>query len=770
MTYLATRRKRRRRIAVAAGFAILLAVLAVVGTLWRRSVLETRRAEAAKLLALAQVQLEKDPTEALVYTTASLELADTHEGRVFAVRALWAGPPVTAADLRGGSEGEFWEPVFSSDGHWLAISGIVNENVLVYHESGGQPIVLGGHVVSASGPTQCAWTSDNLLVTGHNSETRVRVWSMPAGSLVRTIEFGEPAWWQVGEHHLFVAFGLRSPPQTDEPWPLNFLRWKLPDGDADGLGSVDVRAVGAYRMLFEPGGAAWLYSKGNGVYARPLPITAGTSEVLLGTHSSDGIGLGVCATLNGLYSCDRSGEVMLWAMNGGSWAPGTRLRPPEGVSERLVPGPDGRWATRTGFPGASIRLWDLEALRHAEAIQFRRNNANYPARSFHPHGNWLAGVDKDGAEMTLWPLGEPLPVVVRGWLGHRFTRDGRYLVATDFRDDHPETMVSLWPVPGNHQDEVVDLMLPRGSGAVMHQVSADPMGRHVLALNYGRSSYLLSVSGEGPRNLFGFPASDRLLAGDFSPSGRLVAAASVQSEGRATLRVWDLGTDHVRIFDQPEDLEAWKGYAVSSLFFTDETTLLTAGANGLLLWNVETGAHEVLRTAPSGGMVEMAMAADRRRMLTWQIGGWFRRIRGSVRLHEQATQQPKSLEIPGEGNLGLSPDGDIWVSSEPDGSILVGRIDGGEPHLLLGHDGLIYPAATVSPDGLWIASSGAEGTLRLWPMPDLSKPPLHTLPHEELIAKLKGLTNLRAVRDPESSTGWKIEVGPFPGWAEVPEW
>ena len=55
-------------------------------------------------------------------------------------------------------------------------------------------------------------------------------------------------------------------------------------------------------------------------------------------------------------------------------------------------------------------------------------------------------------------------------------------------------------------------------------------------------------------------------------------------------------------------------------------------------------------------------------------------------------------------------------------------------------------------------------------MPDLDEPPLHTLPREELIAKLKSLTNLRAVHDEESSTGWKIEVGPFPGWAEVPEW
>ncbi len=55
-------------------------------------------------------------------------------------------------------------------------------------------------------------------------------------------------------------------------------------------------------------------------------------------------------------------------------------------------------------------------------------------------------------------------------------------------------------------------------------------------------------------------------------------------------------------------------------------------------------------------------------------------------------------------------------------------------------------------------------------MPDLSKPPLHTLPYDELLAKLRSLTNFRAVRDPSSATGWKVEVGPFRGWKHVPSW
>ena len=76
----------------------------------------------------------------------------------------------------------------------------------------------------------------------------------------------------------------------------------------------------------------------------------------------------------------------------------------------------------------------------------------------------------------------------------------------------------------------------------------------------------------------------------------------------------------------------------------------------------------------------------------------------------------------------------------------------------------------ISPDLKWVASSGGDKTLRLWPMPDLSRPPLQALPHSELVAKLHTLTNLRAVRDPKSVTGWNIELGPFPGWKDVPTW
>jgi WD40 repeat protein len=101
----------------------------------------------------------------------------------------------------------------------------------------------------------------------------------------------------------------------------------------------------------------------------------------------------------------------------------------------------------------------------------------------------------------------------------------------------------------------------------------------------------------------------------------------------------------------------------------------------------------------------------------------------------------------------------------------VGRLDDEHPHLLLGVEGKVQKVR-VSPDGRWIAASGSDDSVRLWPVPDLDRPPLHTLPHDELLGKLKALTNVRVVPDGQANTGYKVEpdFSAYRGWETVPQW
>jgi WD40 repeat protein len=119
--------------------------------------------------------------------------------------------------------------------------------------------------------------------------------------------------------------------------------------------------------------------------------------------------------------------------------------------------------------------------------------------------------------------------------------------------------------------------------------------------------------------------------------------------------------------------------------------------------------------------------------------------------------------------VAFDPTGKFIVTGDTNGVVRVGPITDEEPHLLLGHEGLIQTVA-VSPDGRWVVSGYNDNTTRLWPMPNLDQQPFYTLPYEKFLDRLRALTNLRAVPDEISSTGYTLKPGPFPGWKTVPTW
>ncbi|HSF15100.1 MAG TPA: winged helix-turn-helix domain-containing protein [Vicinamibacteria bacterium] len=763
-TKLAGQKRRRRRMAVTFGFAALLAVLVVVLASRQQAVRAALRAEGAKLLALGELRLAEDPTESLAYATASLELADTEEARVFAMKALWDSPP--AFELVADSEA-VRAPAFSPDGKWLATAGFAAD-ALVWSEDGSGPLVLPGHETSPRGGNLAKWASKDLLVTGRNSEdSRVYLWSLPEGRRVRTIEFGKPSYWQVGSVGL-LAETVESG-SIDEPVSLLLRSWPFPDGEPVILGSVDWRKFGARRSLFAPDGKSWLYIKDEKLYARPLPFGTGEDHVLarIDTNLSR-----LSTSSDQLVIGAESGDTHIYSFSEGLIRE-KRIPVRDTATRGTLPDPSSQWLIGDPANDRQIRLWDATAWREARPFSLRRSGSWYGSvASVHPLGNWVVASTHTNQRLTFWPLGKTPPAVVEGYKGvirpMAFSPDSKWLATTGATDDE----LRLFPVGGSTAD-VRPLPLPDAD--LVTALAFDPKGRYLFAVGISDGVWVVPLDGGAPKRLQALSEETLLWSAAVSPSGRFGATAFWYGGGEKTLRIWNLESGELRRFElpgrDPANDEMRTGYerGVYSIGFAGESTLYTTGYAGLVRWDLDTGAHEILASSQPGGLVRGAFS-ESGRVLLHDSGDCARAL-----LRNLADGTSREVSQFGEcgtwSNFGtaLDPSGMVAATGTNDGIVRVGLLSGGEPHLLLGHRGTISSIA-ISPDRHWVATAGEDNTFRLWPMPDLSKPALHTLPHDELLAKLHSLTNFRVVRDRSAPDGWKLEIGPFPGWKNVPIW
>jgi WD40 repeat protein len=772
MVARAGRRRRQRRMAYAAVLAAVVLVASGLGVLLRRSVRETRRAEgeaaqreAAQLLALGRLKLTYQPMATLAYAIASLERGDNGPARRLAVEALWQGPPaLTLVDDKALP----YSSALSPDGGWLAIGGETGL-ALVSGETGEL------RQLRASYDAVIGFTSDAQRLVSLDRAARARgitvfhVWSLPEGKLERTLEREGTAVAGLVENRLLSFSGDFSVPIGERP---EFVRRLSLDGTPDQeLGWWKPHAMTDFDV--DPSGT-FIYSIQDGRLLQDRLDALSAPPRVLG-DSEGASAVSVWQGRDRLVTRDSTGNVRI--LIAGTGALDRALKSPADA-RRTGLDPRGRFLA-TGR-AASIFLFDLEAPRSAEPAPLVGVEDDFlNDLLFSPDGRWLASAH--GGTAVLWDVAAPRSVVI-GYqnpprVGVAFTRDGRVLSFSK------EGVLRSWPLSPAAGDDARTLWSQPGA-AIDGAVELDPTGREVfLVSNFEAKIIVVPLDGSPPSTYeLKRPRGVNLWADWFSldPYGKLMAVTvrSPQDAQLNSLRIVDLMTHEEKAFNTRRTGESGcehggeppPGYEGAPFTaWLQDGRLVTDGEAGLRIWDVAAGTSELVlpcKTWDSRPVASPAAHVVFRFTLAYRQGST-----SSLSVVDLATAATRELTFHGNRltALAVDPSGTIVVTGDKSGVVRVGRLSGEEPHLLFGHTGPVMGVA-VSPDGRWIASGSDDGTIRLWPMPDLSRPPLHTLPRGELVAKLKSLTNLRAVRDPSSDTGWKIEAGPFPGWAKVPEW
>ncbi len=577
-TSLATRQRRRRRLAVTAGVAVLFAVLAVVTALWRQSVRETRRAEAQKLIALGQLELEADPTEAFAWAVASLEVSDTREGRVFALTTMSKGP-IARFIQPGASEVVFNRTAFSPDGEWVALSGY--EEVSVYGRSGGRAVFTDVFPTTGLSTVRPFFDISSHFL-GASKAGEIRTYEVPGFAEIERTRIDGPqrtviptdagvylvTWAEDSSRIERWRFGATAEPVLDLP-PLIAMD-VVPSGKWVAFVSRDNTSQISLQSLIEPGLPA------RRIHSSDRPI----DDIVLDPA------LEWVAVRGG-----ESDQIALWSLDGDPVQP-SRVFDGRGLG--FTVDDDGSRLVQAGMldGNPNVFVWDLSAPPGAEPLLLRSQlGQGSISVTFDPSGRWIgAGIVTNAA---FWPLPEK-PTLV-------FTGDGGLVYDLAFTPDGAALVIPLFGSRGVRLQPIAEGQAARPllSDQRYQFVDMDPRGRFAVVGGNNRSQAVICpFDGSEPTRLGGFAESAGMGPVAYDSERNLVAGGVYKGPaGEKVIRVWNLDDGSVQVLGPTEDAgDSFEG-GYWGLDFLPDGSLLSAseGEAGVVRrWRLDHGTSEVL--------------------------------------------------------------------------------------------------------------------------------------------------------------------------------
>ena len=500
-------------------------------------------------------------------------------------------------------------------------------------------------------------------------------------------------------------------------------RWHLPDGAKARFGKGSINEI-----RYSPDGTMlavatnvgiWLYDTQTG---EELNLIAGNRfEVSTIAFSPDGRMLASDGNDRSIREWDDAGKsiidvgkrtVRLWDVKSGRQI--RTFTEPKWYVTYLAFSPDGK--TIASGSVSEIRLWDIESGRELHVLT--EPSGVITGLAFSPDGKTLVGSSLYKI-FYLWDV--DTGKVLREFRGHEaivnsvaFSPDGQLIASGSY-----DNTFRLWDADTGVQRR----SFTRHTDNV-YGVAFSPDGRTLASRSADMTIRLTRVSDGSTQHIItGHEGYIPTFA--FSPDGKMLASGSRDS----TVRFWDVNSGENR-FTITGHIDEVQGIA----FSPDGKSLASGGRYGLIrVWDVPTGTKRHILTGYS-----VAFSPNGKTIASTGSGG-------TVRLWDAdtGTELYTLVDIEGYiGDISFSPDGKklvcLIIHAGPsiglyyrDADISLFDVEtGAELYTIEAYKGGIYhdhapeilptvhtgpvSSITFSPQGNMLASSGHDGTIRLW--------------------------------------------------------
>jgi WD40 repeat protein/serine/threonine protein kinase len=613
---------------------------------------------AHELAAAAEANLEKNPERSILLTLEAIETTYNVDGSVLPGlenllhKAVQADRTEITIPMTGFVR-------FRPDGKLLAIGGSDGELKIWDSDTGRMIRALNGHTSLIS---DLSFSPEGRFLASASWDGSTRIWDVTSGIEIASIMDLD------GEVNS-VSFSSDGR--------------QLVTGDQNGVRIWDVAS------LYIPN----LEDSGTINIIEPEFIQTTPSEANIVIYSPDG--KRVAAMIFGL-------GILVWDVNSGEQE--LEIQVVSDYSSGIAFSPNGEFLAASAVDGG-VNLWDSAT---GEKVTRLPETVPITGLDFSLSGRLLAAAAKDGM-ISLWDIesSEKKIIILGQPTGYNFmdlSPDG-YRVAAG---NGPER-TSIWDVSPIEGRESLTIAAHNGK---VHDAIYNSAGTRIASSGKdGRVKIWDAVTGKLVHDL---PAQEeRVHFPAFNPDGDRLAAAN--RDGGIT--IWDAATGG----------ELLALYGVSPVFtaiaFSPDGTRLAAGGKGGIvhIWDSVTG--KLLTTIPNPDgtpIIELVYSPDGDSVYSYDLSG----ISNAWDVDSGEHLISSSPGLVCEGTLWdaeLSSDGRFHAMASFDGFAYVYQAvsqPGTAPRYemlydLAGHEGVVTGVA-LNPEGTILASSGFDGTARLW--------------------------------------------------------